>query len=94
MRRRGTPSCTSARGSARNDELGLENLDNLTTLAERATDYDRNSPIGLRARRRDLDHLTFHVRHIARARRGGPVELSFANFMGFVKLAAIAIWLT
>src|SRR5258708_8506117 len=65
----------SARGSARNDKSGLENLNDLAALVHGPAEKDYRSAIGSRARWCNLDDFALHMEDVAGTGRHWPAPL-------------------
>src|SRR5260370_37066738 len=65
----------SARGSARNDKSGLENLNDLAALVHGPAEKDYRSAIGSRARWCNLDDFALDMEDVAGTGRHWPAQL-------------------
>jgi hypothetical protein len=59
-----------------NDQLGGQDLENVTSLIERFADDRDNAAIGARSRWSDFHYLAFDVKNVARASWIWPVDLA------------------
>src|SRR5260370_9135386 len=68
----------SARGSARNDKSGLDNLNDLAALVHGPAEKDYRSAIGSRARWCNLDDFALDMEDVAGTGRHWPAQLGSA----------------
>jgi hypothetical protein len=66
----------SRRDFARNNKLGLLNLNDVAALVYRPAEKDYRAAIGSRARRRDFDDLALNMEYVSGSGRCRPAQLS------------------